>query len=80
MHDFRYTPFVAEYNCSTYGSGNYGLCDSTSTSSGTASDLLANTGYDVLIPLFLGVALVVAGSILLIRRRLRRRKQQTASE
>lgn len=75
MHNFRYTTYVAEYNCSTYGSGDYNACDaSTTTSSGGLSNALANTGYDILIPVFLGISLVVAGIILLSRRWLRRRK------
>lgn len=66
----------ADYNCGAYGAGTYqnSACGA-STGSGSPLDGLANTGYDVLLPIFLGVALIVAGAILLAKRWLRKRRQ-----
>lgn len=69
--------FAADYNCGTYGAGNYnaGQCaDGTQPGGG-----LADTGYDVLLPIFLGVSLLVAGAILVARRWLRKRKAGQAA-
>lgn len=72
-----YTYFAAtsDYNCSAYGSGAYGSCAAPANSSGG----LANTGYDILIPLSLGAAIVIASAIWLLRRVLRRRQTSTSS-
>jgi hypothetical protein len=66
----------ADYNCGTYGAGTYqnSTCG-VSTGSGSPLDGLANTGYDVLLPIFLGVALIIAGAILFTKRWLRKRRQ-----
>jgi hypothetical protein len=67
MSILKHSHYLAEYNCGTYGSGNYqGVCGATSTD-------LADTGYDILLPIFLGISLVVAGAVLLIKRWLRKR-------
>jgi hypothetical protein len=63
--------FVAEYSCGTYSSGDYQGSCATAT-----SDALANTGFDLLIPIFIGVSLVFASAVLLVRRMLRKRRQQ----
>lgn len=72
------THFFAQYGCGTYGGGNYeqGTCAATSSN---PLDTLANTGYDVLIPIFIGVAIVVASGILLVRRMMRKRKNAQAT-
>lgn len=63
--------YLAEYGCGTYSSGDYqGACTTAS------SDALANTGFDVLIPIFIGASLVFASAVLFVRRALRKRKQQ----
>lgn len=68
-----YSYFAAsDYNCNTYGSGTYSTNTCASQSGG---GLLANTGYDILIPLCLGIAIVIASSIWLVRRILRNRAQ-----
>jgi hypothetical protein len=67
--------YLAEYGCGTYSSGNYQGACVTSTGS-SPLDTLANTGYDVLIPVFLGAALVFASAVLLMRKFMRKRKQQ----
>lgn len=68
---------AATYNCGTYGSGAYdeGQCASTGGSTGGG---LADTGYDVLLPIFLGISLLIAGSILIAKRWLRKRKAQAS--
>jgi hypothetical protein len=63
---------AAEYSCGSYGAGDYseGQCTAGTNPGGG----LADTGYDVLIPIFLGISLLVAGAILVTRRLLRKRK------
>ncbi|HEX4662443.1 MAG TPA: hypothetical protein VH144_02410 [Candidatus Saccharimonadales bacterium] len=69
-----YTYFAADssYNCSAYGSGVYGSC------AGQSGGPLANTGSDILLPLCLGAAIVIASAIWLVKRLYRRRQQPTA--
>ena len=67
MSMLKHSHYFAEYNCGVYGAGDYqGACGATSSN-------LADTGYDVLLPIFLGISLVGAGAILVIRRWLRKR-------
>lgn len=70
------TFFAADYNCGTYGSGNYnvGQCAGSTNPGTQPGGGLADTGYDVLLPIFIGVSLLVAGAILMTRRWLRKRK------
>lgn len=76
LHNVR---ILAEYNCGTYGGGTYqGACTTTTTTNNSPIDDLANTGYDVLIPLFLALSLLAASIVLLVRRAMRRRRQQNA--
>lgn len=82
MSIVKQTYTFADYNCGTYGAGTYqGACNtSTTTGGGTGTnpvDTLANTGYDVLIPVFLGISLVGASAVMLVRKALRKRKQNT---
>lgn len=74
---------VADYNCGSYGSGNFGetQCETSrqttnSTTNGSQSGYLADTGYDILIPLALGGALIVASIILIIRKFVRRSRSE----
>lgn len=60
---------------SAYGSGGYG----EESYGGGPLDFLANTGWDVLIPLFLGISLIVAG-LVMVARRLARRRQARRSK
>ncbi|HSW81189.1 MAG TPA: hypothetical protein VLG40_02225 [Candidatus Saccharimonas sp.] len=71
------TNYFAQYGCGTYGGGAYDHTGCATTSN--PSDSLANTGYDVLIPIFIGIAVVVASGILLVRRILRKRKNAQAT-
>lgn len=75
-HYIQHFGAAADYNCGAYGAGTYqnSTCGA-STGSGSPLDGLANTGYDVLIPIFLGVALIVAGAILFAKRWLRKRRE-----
>jgi hypothetical protein len=52
----------AAYDCDSYGAGSY------NEDQNCGSEGLANTGYDVLVPLALGVAIVIASVILLGKR------------
>lgn len=77
-HTFK---FAADYNCGAYGAGTYqnGICGtSPADSSGSASGGLAETGYDVLLPIFLGIALVIASAIYFAKRWLRKRRQNAS--
>lgn len=62
-----FTYVAAEtYSCGTYGANAYGECPATSSD-------LAGTGYDILVPIFLGISLIVASVVLMVRRALRKR-------
>jgi len=70
------THFAADYDCNAYGQGTYNnnACATQTTDGGTTapSGGLADTGYDVIIPIALGLALIIAGGILLAKRLKRR--------
>lgn len=64
--------FGAEYDCGAYGAGAYnsGECGTSTVTTG-----LANTGYDVMIPLVVGIALLVlAAAMAIAMMRKKRRK------
>lgn len=66
----------AEYNCESYGTGAYGTCATTTGSSpggGTSGGALANTGFDIILPVSLAIAILVA-SVIYVFRRWRRHK------
>lgn len=62
---------LAQYNCGAYGADSYNA-NACATSTGTNGGFLADTGYNVLLPLAFGAAILLAGIILLVKR-LRRR-------
>ncbi|HEX6415959.1 MAG TPA: LPXTG cell wall anchor domain-containing protein [Candidatus Saccharimonadales bacterium] len=66
------THFAADYDCNAYSQGtfNNNACATQSADGGSTapSGGLADTGYDVIIPVALGLALVIAGGILLVKR------------
>jgi hypothetical protein len=66
---------MAAYSCDAYGQNAYSTCGTTGTSGNTTSPsgFLAATGYPVLIPVALGLALVIAAVILLVKQWMRRR-------
>ncbi|MBL8158949.1 hypothetical protein JNJ66_00665 [Candidatus Saccharibacteria bacterium] len=81
------TSFGATYNCGAYGAGAYdsdGACTPTSqtpqspvtgvVNSGALGGL-ANTGWNILIPVIFGMAVLFASLILLFKRLRRRRLQ-----
>jgi len=68
------TLFAADYDCNAYGQGTYNnnACATQTADSGAPTGGLADTGYDIIIPIALGLALIIAGGILLVKK-LRRR-------
>ena len=66
------TLFAADYGCNAYGQGTYNnnACATQAANGGTTAPAggLADTGYDVIIPIALGLALIIAGGILLVKR------------
>lgn len=65
---------AAEYSCDAYGAAAYGECVTASTGNPASSNLLASTGYDILLPLALGTSVLIAGIILLVKQALRRKQ------
>jgi len=72
------------YSCDAYGASAYGECTTQSTSpqnpgTGTGTDtgggMLGNTGYQIIIPLAIAGALIIAGIILIVKKVLRKKKQ-----
>ena len=63
------------YNCGVYGAGTFNTndCNATTSAGSSSGGLLADTGYEVLIPMALAVAIIVASLIYLVRQ-IRRRK------
>ncbi len=59
------------YNCDAYGSGAYSNQCTATADQGS----LVDTGYDVLLPIILGVSLIGASVILVVKRALRKRNQ-----
>ncbi len=78
---------LAEYGCDAYGANAFGECSTTTnpgTNPGTGTGAnpgttpgggLADTGWNIIIPVALGIALIVASAILLVKRVRRSRKQ-----
>jgi len=60
--------FAAVYNCNAYGAGTYNN-NSACTTGG-----LANTGFDIWIPLVVGAVLFIGGVAYLVHRMVRRTK------
>lgn len=58
------------------GAVGTGSTAGTGTQPGGLGGLLADTGYQVLVPVSLALAIIVAAVILLVKRMLRARKQQ----
>lgn len=67
--NFIYILLASLYNENVYGASTY----QNGTSAATGGPL-ANTGFDIIIPIALGLSVVIASVILLIKR-LRARKQ-----
>ena len=74
------TKFAVEYNCGAYGASTYNNSDPcTTTGTGTqgAGGSLAYTGIDFLLPLVLGIALIAASIIFIIKSK--RNKKSTST-
>lgn len=65
---------LGAYSCDAYGANAYSA--SCTTSTGSDGGPLADTGYNILLPLALGVALIIAAAILVIKRLMRRHRAQ----
>lgn len=63
---------AVNYNEGVYGVGNY-----QQTGAATSTDPLANTGYDVIVPVALGLSIIIASGALLIQRLIRRKRTQS---
>ena len=72
--DIIYYLAAAGYSCDAYGANAYNECSTASTSTPDSGGWLADTGYNILIPLALGAAILIASAILLIKTA--RRRQQ----
>lgn len=71
------TYFAAAYDCGAYGTDTYNNAQ-TCTQAATptpSSNWLASTGADVWLPLILGV-IMIAGSVALLIRQQKRRRQE----
>lgn len=64
---------MGEYSCGTYGANTYSSSCTTSTGGNSGGGSLADTGYNVLLPAALGLAVLIAGAVLLIKKLARRR-------
>ncbi len=62
---------LADYGCDAYGVNAYGECAAAASNAGG----LAGTGYNIIIPVAFGLALIIAASIWLVK--IIRRRQQT---
>ena len=72
---YTYKSFAAaSYSTDAYGSGAYQEVQGTGTTTDTGTAPLANTGYDVIIPVSIGLAIVIASVIVLVKK-LRTKKQ-----
>lgn len=56
------------YNVDAYGTGTYQELQGANTGQPAAGGPLANTGYDVIVPVTLGLAVVGASLIYLVKR------------
>jgi hypothetical protein len=65
---------VTDYNCGAYGAGTFGTCSTTRTGTGSSGGILADTGYNVIVPVALAAAVIIACTIYLVRRMRRNRK------
>lgn len=75
---YTYKLFGTTYGTGGYNSSTYNGQTQTGTNTGSNSNSnggLADTGYDIIIPVALAIALVVAGVILLVKRAGRKNKK-----
>lgn len=73
--------YFASYSCGAYGSDAYSRDCQTSTNPtpspapSPSGGPLSDTGYNVIIPLALAGALIIAGGIFLVKKYLRRKRR-----
>lgn len=72
---YAYKFFSSTYGTDVYGTSTYQETAGTSTGGNAGGAPLANTGYDIIIPVSLGISILVASAILLVRRARRSRSQ-----
>lgn len=75
---YTYKIFGTPYGSGNYNSTTYNGQTQTGTNTGNNGNSnggLADTGYDIIIPVALAIALVVAGVILLVKRAKRKNKK-----
>ena len=77
MMNFSSLRIMGQYSCGAYGSNTYDSACTATESSATGGGFLADTGYSTLIPTALGVAVLIAGIILLVKRLRRRTANHT---
>lgn len=70
---------AGEYGCDAYGASAYGECSASTSTTTNPSGGLADTGYDILVPLALGLSIVIASIILLVKTLRRRRSHSWAA-
>lgn len=74
--NYSYKLFGTTYGDGAYNSQTYnGQCQTGTSTDGSCPTGLANTGYDIIIPVALAAALIVAGVILLVKRSKRKNKK-----
>lgn len=74
--------FIASvYGGCAYGESEYGTgtCNETTTTENTAvvntnDNILSDTGYNVIVPVALGIAIVIASIVLLVKKVLRKKQ------
>lgn len=73
---YTYKIFSTAYGSGNYNSTTYNGQTQTGTQTGSnSSNGLADTGYDIIIPVALAAALIIAGVILLVKRAGRNKKK-----
>jgi hypothetical protein len=65
---------TATYDCGAYNAGAFGTGSCATTAPATAGGTLADTGYDVIVPMALAGAIIVASCIYIVKRFLRRKR------
>lgn len=59
---------LGAYSCDAYGANTYSSTCTTAVQQDTTGGSLVETGYNILLPLALAVALIIAATILLFKR------------
>ncbi|HYG84061.1 MAG TPA: hypothetical protein VD907_04230 [Verrucomicrobiae bacterium] len=75
IHSLVHLAAAANYNCDTYGQSAYNECTISTTPPTPPPNVgfLPNTGYEIIIPAALALAMLIASTILIAKKLLRRR-------